>query len=54
MTATFALCAGCGSSGPVESQAADNSAAPSFTDVNRALKLDDTDAAGTIPYLRKG
>jgi predicted small lipoprotein YifL len=43
--ALAAALSGCGSGGPVESQAADNSAAPSFTEVNQALKLDDTDAA---------
>jgi hypothetical protein len=48
MTAALAVCAGCGSDEPMASAAADNAAlqtAPSFADVNRALKLDEGDAA---------
>ena len=40
-----AALSGCGSTEPVASEAADNSAAPSFSEVNKALTLDDTDAA---------
>ncbi|HKW15592.1 MAG TPA: hypothetical protein VJS69_13985 [Candidatus Krumholzibacteria bacterium] len=45
LAALFALCPGCGANEPVASEAADNSAAPSFSEVNKALTLDDTDAA---------
>lgn len=48
LTAVLAVCAGCGSDEPMASEAAGNAAlqtAPSFADVNRALKLDEGDAA---------
>src|SRR5262249_15775873 len=45
MAALFALCPGCGSDEPVATEAAENSAAPSFNEINRSLKLDDADAA---------
>lgn len=43
--ALAAALSGCGSNEPMASQAADNSAVPSFSEVNKALNLNDTDAA---------
>lgn len=40
-----AALSGCGANEPVASQAADNSAVPTFSEVNKALTLNDSDAA---------
>lgn len=45
LAALFMLCPGCGSNEPVASEAADNNAVPSFSEVNKALTLSDSDAA---------
>jgi hypothetical protein len=43
--ATVAVSAGCGSNEPMSADAAESPAAPRFSDINQALKLDDADAA---------
>jgi periplasmic protein CpxP/Spy len=45
ITALLAVCPGCGSNGPMSASAAESPAAPRFSDINQALKLDDADAA---------
>jgi hypothetical protein len=45
IAALLAVCPGCGSNQPMSASAAESSAAPRFSDVNQALKLDDADAA---------
>ena len=45
LTALLAVCPGCGSNEPMSASAAGTSGAPTFSEINQALKLDQADAA---------